>query len=246
SDIPVQVPNLNNVIQIAAGGYHSLFLKSDGSVWSAGFNTSGQLGDGTSIDSPTPQAVTGLSNIVQICAGESHSLALKSDGTVWAWGINTEGEIGDGTTNQSSVPVQVQGLTLQTMISVGSQHNLSVQATQIQAKLSAANPVTRYGQPIKLSVRMKDGNSGLPLIQELVTITLDGAVIGTVTTDSAGKASLIISNPDDYDVGNHAIGATFAGGRLFLAATAAGTLTVNPDNTALASGNLSAYLGATA
>lgn len=246
SDIPVQVPNLNNVIQIATGGYHSLFLKSDGSVWSAGFNTSGQLGDGTTIDSPTPQAVTGLSNIVQICAGESHSLALKSDGTVWAWGINTEGEIGDGTTNQSSVPVQVQGLTLQTMISVGSQHNLSVQATQIQAKLSAANPVTRYGQPIKLSIRMKDGNSGLPLIQELVTITLDGAVIGTVTTDSAGKASLIVPNPDDYDVGNHAIGATFAGGRLFLAATAAGTLTVNPDNTALASGNLSAYLGATA
>jgi hypothetical protein len=34
------------VTNIAAGGYHSLFIKSDGSLWAMGYNLFGQLGDG--------------------------------------------------------------------------------------------------------------------------------------------------------------------------------------------------------
>jgi len=36
-----------NVTAIAGGNYHSLFLKSDGSLWAMGYNSNGQLGDGT-------------------------------------------------------------------------------------------------------------------------------------------------------------------------------------------------------
>ncbi len=245
SDTPIQLPNLNNVVQIAAGGYHSLFLKSDGTVWSAGFNNSGQLGDGTTTNSPAPQQASGLSSVIQIAGGESHSLALKSDGTVWTWGANAEGELGDGDTTSSSVPVQVSGMAQQTFIAAGYQHSLSVQAAQVQAKLSASNALTRYGQPIKLSVQLKDGVTTLPLIQASVNITLDGAVVATVTTDTAGRASIMVPNPENYDVGTYAIGATFAGNRLYLAATGAGTLTINPDGATLAASNASAYLGAT-
>ena len=75
-------PNLNGVIAIAAGGYHSLALKSDGTVvaW----------GDDCLCASTVP---TDLRGVIAIAAGEEHSLALKSDGTISAWGDNRQGQI---------------------------------------------------------------------------------------------------------------------------------------------------------
>ncbi|MCL1898898.1 MAG: RCC1 domain-containing protein, partial [Micrococcales bacterium] len=66
---------------IAAGGNHTLALKSEGTVWAWGNNDRGQLGDGTGIDRLTPVQVKGLSGVVAVSAGNAHSLALKSDGT---------------------------------------------------------------------------------------------------------------------------------------------------------------------
>ena len=102
---------LTGVVQVAAGGSHSIALKSDGTVWAWGSNSNGQLGDGTSgagTDKLTPVQVGGsLTGVVLIGAGESHSLAVKNDGTVWAWGSNSNGQLGDATTANRSTPVQV-------------------------------------------------------------------------------------------------------------------------------------------
>lgn len=119
---PVQVAGLSDVIAIAAGGPsvppasgdyggHSLALKSDGTVWSWGFNGYGQLGDGTTTNRATPVQVVGLSDVVAIAAGSFHSLARKKDGTVWAWGLNDAGQLGDGTTTNRTTPVQVANIT---------------------------------------------------------------------------------------------------------------------------------------
>ncbi len=105
-----QAINLNGVTAIAAGGAHSLALKSDGTVWSWGNNGSGQLGDGTGTNRLTPVQVPGFSGARAIAAGWYHSLALKQDGTVWAWGSNTFGQLGDGTNLVSALPIQVRGL----------------------------------------------------------------------------------------------------------------------------------------
>ncbi len=75
---------------------HSLALKSDGAVWAWGWNFSGQLGNGTDLDSSIPKKVSNLTDVIAIAAGGEHSLALKSDGTVWAWGDNTSGQLGNG------------------------------------------------------------------------------------------------------------------------------------------------------
>ncbi|MCL2679509.1 MAG: RCC1 repeat-containing protein, partial [Dehalococcoidia bacterium] len=105
---PVQVSGLTNVIAITGGcEYHSLALKSDGTVWAWGNNSSGQLGNDTTTNSSTPVQAIGLSGVSAIGAGYEHSVALKSDGTVWAWGDNYYGQLGDGTTTNRSVPVQV-------------------------------------------------------------------------------------------------------------------------------------------
>jgi alpha-tubulin suppressor-like RCC1 family protein len=105
---------LSDGIAVAAGTYHTVALKSDGSVWTWGRNNDGQLGDGTTAGKTTPVPVKGaggsgtLSDVVAVAAGAGHTVALKSDGSVWAWGYNVYGQLGDGTTFVRNTPVQVK------------------------------------------------------------------------------------------------------------------------------------------
>src|SRR5437016_5234834 len=87
-----ELPAAPTVTNIAAGRYHSLMLKSDGSVWGMGANNSGQLGDGapysflgTSTNQPEEIFSSGFAGIS--CAAY-HSLFLKADGSLWATGDN--------------------------------------------------------------------------------------------------------------------------------------------------------------
>lgn len=87
------------VIEISAGGFHSLALDDRGRVWAWGYNGDNQLGTGNNEEEPVPQDISekfGGVNIVQISAGEFHSLALDNSGAVWSWGSNTHGELGNG------------------------------------------------------------------------------------------------------------------------------------------------------
>jgi alpha-tubulin suppressor-like RCC1 family protein len=92
---------LVDVIDMDAGGAHSLALKGDGTVWAWGSQDEGQLGAPSitdNISTPTqvvssgwPPPYTPLDNVFSVAAGYNFSLALKRDGTVWAWGSNTFG-----------------------------------------------------------------------------------------------------------------------------------------------------------
>ena len=66
---------LSDVMAVAAGGFHSVALKQDGTVVAWGVNNNGQT------DVPK-----GLSGVVAIAAGFDHTVALKQDGTVVGWG----------------------------------------------------------------------------------------------------------------------------------------------------------------
>ena len=108
---PAIVPGLTGVVAVAAGGWHTLALKSDGTVVGWGWNHFGTVGNGAVLIAQTsPVAAAGLTGVVAIAAGGSHSLALKSDGTVMAWGRNNFGQIGDGTPYTRLTPVPVAGL----------------------------------------------------------------------------------------------------------------------------------------
>jgi len=106
---PVAVIGSHVFTKISAGRYHSLALKSDGSVWGWGFNSSGQLGDNTKTDKLSPVLVVGSHQFVEIASGQNHSYGLKSNGEVWAWGENSNGQLGDNTTIDKSSPVLVVG-----------------------------------------------------------------------------------------------------------------------------------------
>jgi alpha-tubulin suppressor-like RCC1 family protein len=92
--------------QIASGLSHSIFLRSDGTLWGAGQNAFGQLGDGTLIDRSAPAAIGSSASWSAVAAGLGHNLALKADGTLWAWGDNSFGQL--GVTNSFGVPIASQ------------------------------------------------------------------------------------------------------------------------------------------
>jgi alpha-tubulin suppressor-like RCC1 family protein len=123
---PVPVSNLNNIIAVAGGGSysHSLFLKNDSTAWASGYNTDGQLADGTTIGKNIPVQVIGIDRIIDIASGERHSIFLKNDGTVWSSGYNYWGQLGDATTTNRSIPVQVNGLSGIVGIAAGKIHSL--------------------------------------------------------------------------------------------------------------------------
>ncbi|CAK0765746.1 RCC1 repeat-containing protein [Gammaproteobacteria bacterium] len=122
---PQGIP-LADVTVVAAGGDHSLALKSDGTVWGWGFNADGEVGDGSRSQRNSPVQVKGLPRIIAIAAGRHHSLALDQDFALWAWGRNEWGQIGDGTTNNQLSPVRVLNQVM--AIAAGSYHSLVVKS----------------------------------------------------------------------------------------------------------------------
>jgi hypothetical protein len=77
-DVPA--PNAD-FVAVACGYWHSLGLKSDGTVVGWGNNYWGQC------NVPAPNA-----DFVGVAGGGHHSLGLKSDGTIVAWGYNEQGQ----------------------------------------------------------------------------------------------------------------------------------------------------------
>ncbi|WP_304350047.1 putative Ig domain-containing protein [Comamonas testosteroni] len=98
-------------VQIAAGGFHSCAVTTAGAVKCWGYNSDGQLGDGTTTSQNTPVAVSGLGGgVASVTGGTSHTCAVTTAGAVKCWGNNGSGQLGDGTTTSQNTPVAVSGL----------------------------------------------------------------------------------------------------------------------------------------
>jgi alpha-tubulin suppressor-like RCC1 family protein len=122
------LPAQETRMSIAAGDSFGVLLKADGTVWTWGANSFGQLGRDDD-DSWEPVQVPGLTSVRSIAAGGETGMALKSDGSVWTWGYNRDGQLGNGTTKNSPHPILVNGLPAITAISAGSNHSMALDAT---------------------------------------------------------------------------------------------------------------------
>jgi YD repeat-containing protein len=116
--------------QVACGGYFTAAIKTDGTLWTWGYNAQGQLGDNTTVTRSTPVTTfAGGTNWKQVSSsirkqfGQGHAAAIKTDGTLWTWGANDQGQLGDNTADNKSVPVTTfAGGTNWKQVSCGGYH----------------------------------------------------------------------------------------------------------------------------
>jgi len=128
--IPEQLPTAS--VKAIAVGYisyteHTLYLKSDGSLWATGDNEHGQLGDGTYNETNRAEQIE-PANVTAIAAGGEFSLFLMNNGSLWAMGRNDSGQLGDNTTNLTANTPEIIVSNGVTAISAGLQHSLFIKS----------------------------------------------------------------------------------------------------------------------
>jgi alpha-tubulin suppressor-like RCC1 family protein len=119
--------------QASAAHYHSLGLRTNGTLWAWGRGTEGRLGTGTTTNTSSPVSVIGgFTDWCQVSAGCRHSVAVRQNGSAWSWGYNGQGRLGDGTFIDKSSPVSVVGgFNDWCQASAGRAHNLAIRKIQL-------------------------------------------------------------------------------------------------------------------
>jgi len=114
--------------QVAGGFNHTSAIKTDGTLWTWGSNTFGQLGINTNATRSTPVTTfAGGTDWKQVSGGDSHTAAIKTDGTLWAWGNNSSGQLGDNTATNRSIPVTTfAGGTNWKQVACGKNHTAAI------------------------------------------------------------------------------------------------------------------------
>ena len=128
---PTKLTSLSDVVSISTGGEHSAAITADGSLYTWGAGTSGQLGHGNTEDLNVPTKVESLSNVIGVSLGYNSSAAITADGSLYTWGDNRYyGVLGLGFASELisweddiydpiiSVPTKVEALSDVTAVSM--------------------------------------------------------------------------------------------------------------------------------
>ena len=114
---------------VASGYAHTVAIKTDGTLWTWGYNNNGQLGIGVDVLNRTTPVTTfaGGTNWKSVAGGLYHTSAIKTDGTLWGWGINDAGQLGVNDTITRTTPVTtILGGTDWKSVAGGSNHTAAI------------------------------------------------------------------------------------------------------------------------
>ena len=228
---------MDGIKDIASGsGNHMLFLKNDNSVWAAGYNSEGQIGNGATNGDNVLTAVKIMDNGRVLATSEYSSFVIKNDNTLWAFGRNDSGVLGDGTTKSKYVPVKIMD-------------NVKAVAAGYMQTLILKTDNTLWGCGSALY-----GGLGVPQVSPFDRVTPFKLMDDVLTMASGRYHSLVIKTDntlwvsgDNYD-GQLGIGTNGSGTSLFkftkvtdnVAAAAAGdvcSFILKTDNTLWATGS---------
>uniref|UniRef100_A0A8C9XJ66 HECT and RLD domain containing E3 ubiquitin protein ligase 3 n=1 Tax=Sander lucioperca TaxID=283035 RepID=A0A8C9XJ66_SANLU len=176
--------------EIACGGQHSMFLLHDGSVYTCGSNSCGQLGHNKPGTSPELVGALDAQTITMMSSGRAHSMAVNEQGQVFAWGAGEGGQLGLGTAEAAvRIPRLVKRLCDHRISQVmcGNQHCIALsrdgqlftwgQNTSGQLGLGKGEPSRLLPYPLK-------SLAGIPFAQittggdHSFALSLSGAVFG--------------------------------------------------------------------
>lgn len=157
-----ELSSAESINQISLGKDFTLALTNLGRVFTWGFNSSGQLGDGTTINQVIPKLISfnGLTtneSIYQVEAGQSHSLAVTTKGRVYGWGSNLYYQLGSGEWQGWSVPKTITYSGLKTNESiknvVAGYHNTSAITTTGEVFMCGYNSDGQLGDGTTYNIR---------------------------------------------------------------------------------------------
>ena len=108
---PTQIGDSTNWATVNSGWCHSLAIKTDGTLWSWGGNSRGQIGNGSQSGGAGEQCyqIGAFTDWTGVYASSESSWAIRNK-QLYAWGLNNSGILGDGTTINRSSPVQIGAL----------------------------------------------------------------------------------------------------------------------------------------
>ena len=100
---PGEIP-LQNIVGVSCGQSHIVCVDIEGTVFSFGGNSYGQLGVSTDslLTTSVPQLITGIPPCKQVACGESFTMLLSDSGNVYSFGRNAFGQLGIGNDFQSN------------------------------------------------------------------------------------------------------------------------------------------------
>lgn len=89
---------IDNILRVSEGTNHALFLTKEGTGYSIGANSNGQLGDGTTVSKNSPTVIktekSNLTDIKELKAGSGSSMAIMKNGDTYTWGSNNNNKLG--------------------------------------------------------------------------------------------------------------------------------------------------------
>ncbi len=123
----------HHVAYVSAGGFHTMIVKTDDTLWAVGNNDNRRLGDGSTDQKLNPVQVMeipaedgrprAMTNVKQISAGSNYTMILKEDDSLWAVGTNDYGQLGDSSASQQQLnPIYIMSEVAQ--VSSGNLHTM--------------------------------------------------------------------------------------------------------------------------
>ena len=105
--VPARIDANSGYTASAHGSGSACEIRSPGTLWCWGANSTGALGLGDTTARGAPTQVGSDSTWTSVSEGNLHTCATRADSTLWCWGTNSFGELGNGSTTAATVPTQV-------------------------------------------------------------------------------------------------------------------------------------------
>ena len=109
----------------SCGGYHTIIISDDGTVYSFGRND-GALGLGHYKNISVPTPIPNLPQINMVSCGGNFTVCVDYEGFIWSFGANGSGQLGIGNTTYFNVPQKILGIPPVLSVSCGYEHTLMI------------------------------------------------------------------------------------------------------------------------